>query len=338
VRKKDFATAHAAFVFPDILVTMHELRLDARSNTDAPEPLAARANQNPKRQRGPNRRPLPRARQLEMPNVLNYFRLDHKNALITGGGGVLGTVFARTLAQAGATVWVADRLLDRAATVADALLAEGLHAHSLHLDVMDTTTLQAALTQTGPVDILINSAGGNVKEATTSPELSFFDLPRDALEHVVGLNLFGGAILPAQVFGRAMAKRPEGGVILNVSSMNAFRPLTRIPGYSAAKAAVSNFTQWLAVHMAQEYNPRIRVNALAPGFFLTEQNRFLLTAPDTGQLTARGETIIAHTPMRRFGDPGDLAGTTLWLCSDAAAFVTGIVVPVDGGFSAFSGV
>jgi len=273
-----------------------------------------------------------------MPNVLDQFHLDVKTALITGGAGVLGTVFTRTLAEAGATVWIADIAPGRAEAAADALATEGLRARGIRVDVMERSSLEAAREQVGQIDILINSAGGNIKEATTSDELSFFDLPREAFDKVVGLNLFGGAILPAQVFGRAMAERAAGGVILNVSSMNAFRPLTRIAGYSAAKAAVSNFTQWLAVHMAQEYNPRIRVNALAPGFFLTEQNRFLLTAAETGELTPRGETIIAHTPMGRFGDPGDLAGATLWLCSDAAAFVTGIVVPVDGGFSAFSGV
>jgi NAD(P)-dependent dehydrogenase (short-subunit alcohol dehydrogenase family) len=273
-----------------------------------------------------------------MAKVLDQFRLDGKIALITGGGGVLGAVFARALAEAGAKVWVTDVAEQRATAVADELTQSGLAAESMCVDAMQRSSLEAAAKQVGTIDILINSAGGNMKEATTSPELSFFDLPLNATEKVVALNLFGGAILPAQVFGRAMADRAEGGVILNISSMNALRPLTRIPGYSAAKAAVSNFTQWLAVHMAQEYNPRIRVNALAPGFFLTEQNRFLLTDADTGQFTARGETIVAHTPMGRLGDPAELAGTTLWLCSDAAAFVTGIVVPVDGGFSAFSGV
>lgn len=273
-----------------------------------------------------------------MGDILEKFRLDGKTALITGGGGLLGAVFARVLAEAGAKVWVTDIAPDRALAVADDLVKAGFTAQSMCVDVMQRPSLEAAVEQIGEVDILINSAGGNLKEATTSPDLSFFDLPMDALEKVVGLNLFGGAVLPAQVFGRVMADRARGGVILNVSSMNALRPLTRVPGYSAAKAAVSNFTQWLAVHMAREYNPRIRVNALAPGFFLTEQNRFLLTEADTGKLTPRGEAIIAHTPMGRFGQPADLAGTTLWLCSEAAAFVTGVVVPVDGGFSAFSGI
>jgi NAD(P)-dependent dehydrogenase (short-subunit alcohol dehydrogenase family) len=191
-------------------------------------------------------------------------------------------------------------------------------------------------TELGRVDILVNAAGGNHPLATTSADVSFFDLPVDALRGVSDLNLLG-TILSCQVFGRDMAERGEG-VILNISSMNAFRPLTRIPAYSAAKAAVTNFTQWLAVHMAQNYSPRIRVNAIAPGFFLTEQNRFLLTDQDSGELTARGKAILDHTPMHRFGTPEDLLGAALWLISPASAFVTGIVMPIDGGFSAFSGV
>jgi NAD(P)-dependent dehydrogenase (short-subunit alcohol dehydrogenase family) len=187
------------------------------------------------------------------------------------------------------------------------------------------------------VDIMVSAAGGNLKEATTSDELSFFDLKLDALEKVIALNLFGGAILPAQVFGRTMAENPEGGSIINISSMNAFTPLTRIPGYSAAKAAVSNFTQWLSVHFAQEYNKNLRVNALAPGFFLTRQNHFLLLDADE-KLTERGASIISHTPMSRFGNPEDLIGVCIWLAGDSSKFVTGIVVPIDGGFSAFSGV
>jgi NAD(P)-dependent dehydrogenase (short-subunit alcohol dehydrogenase family) len=192
--------------------------------------------------------------------------------------------------------------------------------------------------EVGAIDILVNGAGGNQKAATTSPDLPFFDLPLDAMRKVIDLNFFGGAFLTSQVFAKGMVKNPSGGIILNISSMNALRPLTRIPGYSAAKAAVSNFTQWLAVHLAQEHNTKLRVNAIAPGFFLTDQNRFLLTDKDTGELTARGRTIIGHTPMGRFGEAEDLVGTAVWLCSDAARFVTGIVVPVDGGFSAFSGV
>jgi len=210
----------------------------------------------------------------------------------------------------------------------------------VYADVLDRNTLEKAaesIVRTfGRIDCLINAAGGNNPRATTSSELSFVDLPKDAMGFVVDLNLMG-TILPSQVFGKYMAEQKEG-VILNVSSMNAFRPLTRIPAYSAAKAAVSNFTQWLAVHMAQEYSPNIRVNAIAPGFFLTEQNRYLLTDKDSGQLTQRGEKIIEHTPMGRFGEPEDLLGATIWLLSPASKFVTGIVLPIDGGFSAYSGV
>jgi NAD(P)-dependent dehydrogenase (short-subunit alcohol dehydrogenase family) len=195
---------------------------------------------------------------------------------------------------------------------------------------------QKVIAKLGGVDILINGAGGNNAQATTNDEQLFFDLPSEALNLVLELNLMG-TILPSQVFGKWMAEQ-KSGVILNISSMNAFRPLTRIAAYSAAKAGVSNFTQWLAVHMAQEYSPEIRVNAIAPGFFLTEQNRFLLTDKETSNLTERGKAILNHTPMKRFGTPDDLLGTMLWLLSPAAAFVTGIVVPVDGGFSAFSGV
>ena len=188
----------------------------------------------------------------------------------------------------------------------------------------------------GDIDILINAAGGNHPQATTSADVSFFDLPDKALRFVFDLNIVG-TILPSQVFGRIMAEKGEG-IILNVSSMSAFTPLTRIPGYSAAKAGVSNFTQWLAVHMAQEYSPHIRVNAIAPGFFLTKQNRFLLTEPESGELTSRGQQIIDHTPMARFGSAEDLLGAVLWLLSPASAFVSGIVLPIDGGFAAFSGV
>jgi len=266
------------------------------------------------------------------------FRLDGRTALVTGGGGVLGAVFARTRAAAGAHVWVADLDATRAQAVAGPLRQEGLAAAALQLDVLQRASLAAALERSGPVDILVNAAGGNLPEATTGPERSFFDLPLEPLQRVLALNLFGGALLPAQVFGRAMGARANGGVILNISSMNALRPLTRIPGYSAAKAAVSNYTQWLAVHKAQEVHPRGRVNARAPGFFLTDQTRYLLPDAATGAPTPRAQTILAHTPLGRFGTPDDLAGATLWLCSDAAAFVTGVVVPIDGGFSAYAGV
>jgi NAD(P)-dependent dehydrogenase (short-subunit alcohol dehydrogenase family) len=192
------------------------------------------------------------------------------------------------------------------------------------------------ITAFGHVDILINGVGGNKPQATTSAEARFFDLPTEALRWVFDLNLMG-VMLPSQIFGKIMAEQKKG-VILNISSMNGFRPLTRVAAYSAAKAGVSNFTQWLAVYMAKECSPEIRVNAIAPGFFRTDQNRFLLTDKDTGKLTPRGQAIIDHTPMGRFGSPEDLLGAVLWLLSPAASFVTGIVVPIDGGFSAFSGV
>ncbi len=176
-----------------------------------------------------------------------------------------------------------------------------------------------------------------MKDATVSPDCSFFDLPLEALQKVVSLNLFGGAIIPSQVIAQLMIENPNGGSIINFSSMVSFRPLTRTIGYSAAKAAVSNFTQWLAVHIAQNYTPKVRVNALAPGFFVTKQNYYLLYKED-GSLTSRGEAILSHTPCGRFGIPEDLLSTVLWLLSPASSFVTGNIVPVDGGFSAFSGV
>jgi NAD(P)-dependent dehydrogenase (short-subunit alcohol dehydrogenase family) len=251
----------------------------------------------------------------------------------------LGSVIAKGLGNAGASVLIAD-IVDTNNLVGN-LQKEGIDARGYYMNVMDVEKIKVSkeeiLKDFSQVDILVNAAGGNKKEATTSDELSFFDLPLDALEKVIGLNLFGGAILPSQVFGKEMVNNKDGGTIINISSMNAFRPLTRIPGYSAAKAAVSNFTQWLAVHFAQEYNPKLRVNAIAPGFFLTTQNKYLLTTEEGG-LTPRGESVIAHTPVGKFGDPEDLIGACVWLASDTASFVTGIVVPIDGGFSAFSGV
>jgi len=274
-----------------------------------------------------------------MNNYLDVFSLKGKIAVITGGAGVLGSAIAQGLGKAGAKIALCD--IVNADKAAQELESEGIEAKGYYINVMDIEKIKSCRDEVirdfGRVDILINAAGGNTKGATTSEELKFFDLPLSALEKVVGLNLFGGAILPSQVFGKDMVENKEGGSIINISSMNAFRPLTRIPGYSAAKAAVSNFTQWLAVHFTQEYNKNLRVNAIAPGFFLTTQNRFLLTNED-GSLTPRGKTIIAHTPMDKFGDPEDLIGVCVWLASDASKFVTGIIVPIDGGFSAFSGV
>jgi NAD(P)-dependent dehydrogenase (short-subunit alcohol dehydrogenase family) len=274
-----------------------------------------------------------------MKENLEMFSLKGKTAVITGGAGILGSAIARGLGKAGAKIVLCD--IANADKVAQELQSEGIETKGYYLDVMDIEKIKTCRDEVirdfGRVDILLNAAGGNMKEATTSEELKFFDLPLSALEKVVGLNLFGGALLPSQVFGKIMVENKEGGSIINISSMSAFCPLTKVPGYSAAKAAVSNFTQWLAVHFTQEYNKSLRVNALAPGFFLTAQNRFLLTNKD-GSLTTRGKTIIAHTPMDKFGDPEDLIGACVWLASDASKFVTGIIVPVDGGFSAFSGV
>ena len=268
------------------------------------------------------------------------FDLTGKVAAVTGAGGVLCGQMAKALACAGAKVAVLDLSLDAAKKVASEINNNNGIALAVKCNVLNKKKLEVArkkiVAKFGKVDILINGAGGNKKEATTSENMAFFDLPAEAIRGVFDLN-FMGTVLASQVFGKDMAKNGSG-VILNISSMNAFRPLTKICGYSAAKAAVSNFTQWLAVHINHHHSKDIRVNAIAPGFFLTEQNRFLMTDEKTGKLTPRGKSIIEHTPMGRFGKPEDLTGTMLWLVSDAAKFVTGVVVPVDGGFSAFSGV
>jgi len=274
-----------------------------------------------------------------MSDKQTLFDIHGQTAVITGGGGVLGSAMARALAGAGARVAVISLHETSAASVAEAIRAEGGEAIGLACDVMDRAALEQARAEIaqkfGSIDILINGAGGNRPAATTSAERSFFDLDAQALGEVFDLNLTG-TLRPSQVFGQSMVEQGRG-CIVNIASMNAQRPLTRIPAYSAAKAAVANFTQWLAVHMAQEYSAHIRVNAISPGF-LTEQNRFLLTRPETGELTPRGQAILSHTPMGRFGVPEDLVSTLLWLVSPASSFVTGTVIPVDGGFSAFSGV
>lgn len=272
--------------------------------------------------------------------VAGWYDLTGRTVAVTGGAGVLGGEIAVALVACGASVAILDLEPTGVDRLRDRLDRGGGRSIVVQCDVLKRQSLAAAeqriVGEFGPVDTLINAAGGNTASATTGPDRSFFDLPEEALRFVSDLNVLG-TMLPCQTFGRVMADRGRG-VILNVSSMNAFRPLTRIPAYSAAKAAVANFTQWLAVHMAQEYSSEIRVNAIAPGFFLTDQNRFLLTDGTTGKLTARGASIIAHTPAGRFGQPEDLLGTMLWLLSPASSFVTGVVVPVDGGFSAFSGV
>jgi len=275
------------------------------------------------------------------PTLERLFSLEGKLALVTGGTGILGSAVSRGLAQAGAHVLVTHRRAEDAESAAAGLREAGHRASGLGLDVMDEASLRRAAARTrslGGLDILVNGVGGNRPGATTAPDMPFHELPRAAVEEVMALNFLGGAFLTAQAFAPQMAEKEAGGAILAISSMSGIRPLTRVPGYSAAKAAVANFTAWLATHLAQEYNPRLRVNAIAPGFFLTTQNRFLLTEEGTGAVTPRGRRVLDHTPMGRFGAPEDLIGAVVWLCSDAARFVTGIVVPVDGGFSAYAGV
>lgn len=273
-----------------------------------------------------------------MEYLIKLFSLKGKSAVVTGGAGILGSEIARTLGKAGARIVICD--IKNHQETAEMLKKEGIEAEGYFMDVMDRSVIRQTAEKIlgkGNVHILVNAAGGNMKDATTSDTLSFFDLPLEPLQKVITLNLFGGAVIPSQIFGREMVKNSEGGSIINISSMNAFRPLTKIPAYSAAKAAVSNFTQWLAVHLAQEYNTKLRVNAIAPGFFLTEQNRYLML-DDKGELTARGRLIISHTPMQRLGVSSDLAGIVIYLASDASQFVTGTVIPIDGGFNAFAGV
>ena len=274
--------------------------------------------------------------------AIEQFSLKDEVAVVMGGGGVLGGAIAEGFGAAGAHVAVTDVAQDRLDECVDRISKAGGSANGYTVDVFDRSSIIACCDKIhadlGRVDILVNCVGGNMAGATTSAEQPFWDLPAEAIEKVMNLNFLAGTVMPSQVFGARMKDNPDGASIINISSMNALRPLTRIPGYSAAKAAVSNFTQWLAVHLAQEYSPKLRVNAIAPGFFLTTQNRFLLIDEKTGEPTPRGETIIAHTPMGRYGNPEDLIGVALWLASDASRFVTGIVVPIDGGFSAFSGV
>ena len=277
--------------------------------------------------------------ELRAERTIMQIRLNGEVAVVTGGGGVLCGAMSRALAWAGSSVAVLDARSEAAVVVAEGIESKGGKAIPVVCDVLDRRSLEAAAEEVerrlGAVTILVNGAGGNRKEATCRPGCEFFDLPTDAIQWVLNLN-FLGTLLPCQVFGRGMAARKRG-TIVNVSSMNAFRPLTMIPAYSAAKAAVTNFTKWLAVHMSQEYSTSIRVNAIAPGFFQTDQNRFLLET-EAGELTERGRQILEHTPMERFGTEDDLLGTLLWLVSPQASFVHGIVVPVDGGFSAYSGV
>jgi NAD(P)-dependent dehydrogenase (short-subunit alcohol dehydrogenase family) len=287
-----------------------------------------------------------REQMMKLPFLID---LKGKTAVVTGGGGVLCSGFAAVLAKCGANVAVLDLKLEAAKAVAVQINEDGGNAMGVSANVLDKKSLEAAREEVekafGKCDILINGAGGNHPKGTTTKEyfdmddidrddiVSFFDLEYEGISFVMNLN-FLGTLLPTQVFAKDMVGR-EGCSIINISSMNSFKPLTKIPAYSAAKAAVSNFTQWLAVHFAPA---GIRVNAIAPGFFVTNQNYALLFDADNNP-TDRSKKILGHTPLGRFGAPDDLTGTLLWLVSnEAAAFITGVIVPVDGGFSAYSGV
>lgn len=275
--------------------------------------------------------------------------LKNKVCLITGGAGIIGTAIAEGLARAGVHCAILDRNEQTSRSLADMLTrSTGVVCYAVQADVLDRVSLEAAkqkiFAETGRVDFLINGAGGNHPGATTAAEQidpklrqefagTFFGLDMEGFRQVMDLN-FIGTLLPTMVFAEEMVRQGSGSVI-NISSMNSFRPLTRIPAYSAAKASVNNLTQWLAVHFALT---GVRVNAIAPGFFLTKQNKFLLIDENTGEPTPRGRKIIANTPMARYGDPAELVGATLFLLSDISSFITGIVIPVDGGYSAFGGV
>ena len=274
--------------------------------------------------------------------------LKNKVAVVTGGGGVLGSAFSKELARAGAKVAIVNRTEEKAQRVVDAIIAAGGAALAVPCDVLDKAAVEKAAeivkAKLGPCDILVNSAGGNHPAGISAKEVmkpdaddplqgTFFDMKVEGFDFVFQLN-FMGTFIPTQVFAKQMLGR-SGATVINISSMSAYHPLTKVAAYSAAKAAVSNFTEWLAVHLAET---GIRVNAIAPGFFLTEQNRTLLTTEDGGY-TERARKIIAHTPMGHFGEPQDLLGTLLWLAdANASGFITGIVVPVDGGFNAYAGV
>lgn len=273
-------------------------------------------------------------------DIPRCFELKDKVGILTGGAGVICSKVAKAMGECGAKLAILDISTDAMDKLSKELDDKNIEHIAIKTDILNKKSIEKAsskiLNRFGKVDILINGAGGNHPDATTKETQSFFDLKEEAIKFVFNLN-FTGTFMASQVFGKIIAEQGEG-VILNISSMNAFTPLTNIPAYSAAKAAVSNFTQWLAVHMSHNYSTKIRVNAIAPGFILTEQNRFLLTDKESGKLTDRGQTIIKHTPMDRFGEPEDLISTVLWLISPGSEFVHGAVIPIDGGFSAFSGV
>lgn len=266
------------------------------------------------------------------------FDVSGKVAVVTGAGGIICGVMAREMAKAGMKVALLDLFLESAQKMAGEICAAGGEAVAVQANVLDKESLtkacQTVVDRFGQVDVLVNGAGGNKKEATTSAEMSFFDIPIDAMKWVFDLNVIG-AVMTTQAFGMEIAK--SSGVVINIASMATYHPLTNTIAYSGAKAAVANFTQWMAVHFNQNYSKDIRVNAIAPGFLLTNQNRFLMQKED-GSPTERGERVLAKTPMGRYGEPEEMAGPVLWLCSDAASFVNGAIIPIDGGFSAYWGV
>jgi len=266
----------------------------------------------------------------------NLFEIKNRVVVITGGTGVLGSCMVEYLAEQGAKVVVLARNKENGDKLVTGIKAKGFEALFLQSDVNDKAILeqnaQDIVAKYGRIDVLINAAGGNMPGATIGPDKTIFDLDVDAFKTVVDLNLFG-TVIPTMVFSKVMTEQKQGNII-NISSESALRPLTRVVGYGAAKAAVTNFTKYLAIELATKYGEGLRVNAMAPGFFISEQNRSLLTNPD-GSLTARGNTIIAHTPFGRFGEPEELLGTLHWLASDASKFVTGTLTVVDGGFDAF---
>ena len=267
------------------------------------------------------------------------FSIAGKVAVITGAGGVLGSSIAKSFIRAGAKVVALDIRQEQLDTRVKELTADGGEAIGIVANVLDLYSLRKVankiIEKWGRIDILLNIAGGNTPGGTLAPDQSFFDMPAAEWERVTNLNL-NGTVYPSMVFGEVMAKQKQG-CIINVSSMAAYSAITRVPGYSAAKTAVSNFTQWLATEMAMKYGEGVRVNAIAPGFFIGDQNRAVLINPD-GSLTGRSKKVLAKTPMGRFGDISELNGAVQFICSPAASFITGVVLPVDGGFSAFSGV
>lgn len=262
-----------------------------------------------------------------------------KVVAITGGGGTLGSALVYGLAEAGAIVYSLDRTESSGKALVEKMSMNGYGVTSLSCNVLHEDTVKDALTtiidQEGHIDVLVNCAGGNMSGAVVMPEQTVSDISIEQFRKVTDLNLMG-TVIPSMIFSEHMIKQERGNII-NISSVASFKPLTRVVGYSAAKAGINNFTQWLAVELNSKHGNSIRVNAIAPGFFVASQNRKLLLNDDDS-LTARGETIISQTPMKRFGKPEDLVSTLLWLCDDRSSFVTGIVVPVDGGYCAFSGV